>query len=204
MNVFDHGTWSRYQPDTMPDGFPAGLFVGAIFIRNDVSGVDWYDYLRGGSLDAVSVKAVCRQMSGGHWIVSVATVEQSRLLPDGCRVVELFDAIDFTDPNAPDPQSLFGGKMYDPSTNTLVDAPAPPVMIPDSVTKLGLKRSFDELGQWGTVKAAIAADPKTQEEWDLATSIKRTDPLVQGVIAVLNLTSDQVDQLIIRAHALTA
>jgi hypothetical protein len=78
--------------------------------------------------------------------------------------------------------------------------PSPPV--PASCTKLGLKRAFDELGQWGTVKAAIAADPNTQEEWDLAIDIKRTDVLVEGVIAAMSLTSEQVDNLLIRANAL--
>jgi hypothetical protein len=78
--------------------------------------------------------------------------------------------------------------------------PAPTV--PTSCTKLGLKRAFDELGQWATVKAAIAANPDTQEEWDLAVEIKRSDTLVQGMITVLGLTEEQVDNLLIRANAL--
>ncbi|MCK1543442.1 hypothetical protein IVB12_16110 [Bradyrhizobium sp. 179] len=86
--------------------------------------------------------------------------------------------------------------------NTPLPYEPPAPTVPTSCTKLGLKRAFDELGQWATVKAAIAADPDTQEEWDLAIEIKRTDSLVQGMIAALSLTSEQVDNLLIRANAL--
>jgi hypothetical protein len=80
-----------------------------------------------------------------------------------------------------------------------VEMPPP---VPTSCTKLGLKRAFDELGQWAAVKAAIASNPDTQEEWDLAIEIKRTDSLVEGMIAALDLTPLQVDNLLIRANAL--
>ena len=79
-------------------------------------------------------------------------------------------------------------------------APAPPV--PVSCSKLGLKRAFDELGTWPAIKAAIAADPIVEEEWDLATEIRRSDRLVQHMIAVVALTDSQVDNLLIRANAL--
>lgn len=79
---------------------------------------------------------------------------------------------------------------------------APPAPVPTSCTKLGLKRAFDELGQWTSVKAMIASNPDTQEEWDLAIEIKRTDALVQGMIAALSLTPEQVDGVLIRANAL--
>jgi hypothetical protein len=73
---------------------------------------------------------------------------------------------------------------------------------PTSCTKLGLKRAFDELGQWATIRTAIASNANTQEEWDLANEIKRGDSLVQGMIASLQLTTEQVDNLLIRANAL--
>lgn len=92
------------------------------------------------------------------------------------------------------------GGVYTPP---LVAQPAPPSPpMPTSCTKLGLKRAFDELGQWSAVKAAIASNANTQEEWDLAIEIKRTDTLVQGMIAALSLTTEQVDSLLIRASAL--
>lgn len=81
---------------------------------------------------------------------------------------------------------------------------APPVPIPDSCTKLGLKRAFDELGTWTAIKAAIASNEDIQEEWDLAIELKRADPLVQHMITQLNLTEEQVDSLLIRANELVA
>ncbi|UGA47088.1 hypothetical protein HU230_0014020 [Bradyrhizobium quebecense] len=87
----------------------------------------------------------------------------------------------------------------DPAVMAFLNPPAP---VPASCTKLGLKRAFDELGTWAAVKAAIAADANVQEEWDLATELRRADPLVQNMIAVLGLSEAQVDQLLIRANAL--
>ncbi|WP_338821449.1 hypothetical protein [Bradyrhizobium septentrionale] len=96
--------------------------------------------------------------------------------------------------------TLVGG-VYSPPAPPAAD-PLPPPPPPDSCTKLGLKRAFDELGNWATVKAEIAADAAVQEEWDLATEIRRADPLVQHMIAVVDLSDEQVDQLLIRANAL--
>ncbi len=196
--IVSYGTWSSYVPDPWPTGLPNNI----AFCKSDADGTDWYAFQAARGLSDESVKLVCRADANGRMIVQVATIEGSRLFPAGSLLLEMYDAMDMTDPAAPDPETAFGGKMYDAATNALIDAPAL-VVVPDSATKLGLKRAFDELAQWNAVKAIIAADAKTQEEWDLVTEIKRTDPLVQGVIAALNLTSDQVDQLIIRARALT-
>jgi hypothetical protein len=86
--------------------------------------------------------------------------------------------------------------------NTADPYVTPPPLIPDSCTKLGLKRAFDELGQWPAIKAAIAANPTAQEEWDLAVEIRRTDPIVQGMISAVGLTTEQVDNVLLRANAL--
>ncbi|MDI4231462.1 hypothetical protein OZ411_01365 [Bradyrhizobium sp. Arg237L] len=90
---------------------------------------------------------------------------------------------------------LAAGNVPDPYV-----PPAPHV--PESCTKLGLKRAFDELGQWPAIKAAISANPAAQEEWDLAVEIRRTDPIVQGMISAVGLTAEQVDNLLLRADAL--
>ena len=88
-----------------------------------------------------------------------------------------------------------------------VAAPAPLVpapVVPSSATKLGLKRALAEAGRWPAVKAAIAADPDVQEDWDLATLIRRDDPVTQAIVAGLGYGMGEVDALLVRAAALTA
>lgn len=80
----------------------------------------------------------------------------------------------------------------------------PPAPVPSSATKLGLKRALAEIGEWSNVKAALAADPDRQEEWDLATEILRSDPLTRAMVADLGLTDVQVDALLVRAAELVA
>lgn len=88
-------------------------------------------------------------------------------------------------------------------TAPMVEIVPPPISnIAATATKLGLKRAFEEMGIWQQVKDAIASDPDAQEEWGLAVDIKRDDPLTQKLIAGLHFTSEQVDNIIIRANAL--
>lgn len=82
--------------------------------------------------------------------------------------------------------------------------PITPAKVPNSASKLGLKRAFTELGQWDNVKAYLAANPDLQEDWDLAIEIKRSDPITQGAVTALNLSADQVDALLVRANELVA
>lgn len=88
--------------------------------------------------------------------------------------------------------------------NTASPYVAPISPVPDSASKLGLKRAFDEIGQWDNVKAYLAAHPDLQEDWDLAVEIKRTDPLTQGAIVALGLTNEQTNTLLTRAQELVA
>jgi hypothetical protein len=88
--------------------------------------------------------------------------------------------------------------------NTADPYVAPDAPIPASASKLGLKRAFDEIGQWDNVKAYLAANPNLQEDWDLAVEIKRTDPLTQGAIVALSLTDEQTDALLTRAEELVS
>jgi hypothetical protein len=90
---------------------------------------------------------------------------------------------------------LAAGNLPDP-------APVPARVIPTSATKLGLRRVFVEQGRWDQVKALIAADPDVQEEWDLATEIKRADPLVRGLIVALRLSDPDIEAIMIRAQEL--
>ncbi len=80
----------------------------------------------------------------------------------------------------------------------------PSLPVPTSASKLGLKRALAEIGLWDQVKAAIAADPDIQEEWDLAIEIRRTDPLVERLVAALGLAPAEVDAILIRSNELVA
>lgn len=82
-------------------------------------------------------------------------------------------------------------------------APTSDVIVSSSASRLGLVRFFKEQGTWDYVKALIASDPDTQEEWDVAIEIKRTDPLVQKMITAMSLSESDVDALLIRANELT-
>ncbi len=197
MNIVSHGSWTYYIPDVWPLGYPNNV----IFCRSEVDGADWYAFQQSRSLSDESVKLILRDDGHGRMIVQVATVDGSRLFPAGSLLLEVYDAIEFSDPNALDPQIMFGGKMLDATNNTLVDAPAL-VAIPESATKLGLRRVFVEQGRWDEVRAIIAADPVTQEEWDLAIEIKRNDPLTQRLMSALKLLPADVDAILLRAKQL--
>lgn len=96
-----------------------------------------------------------------------------------------------------------GGKSFAPPV-------PPPVPIPASCSRLGLKRALNETGpnavfaspEWPAVSAAIDADPEMKDDWDLATVIRREDPLVEKVIAARGYDAAIVDKILIRANAL--
>ncbi|MEH2513931.1 hypothetical protein V1291_005285 [Nitrobacteraceae bacterium AZCC 1564] len=113
--------------------------------------------------------------------------------PEGCSIIVNDDQV-----------YRIGGTLIDGVyTAPVTEAqPLPASALPKTATKLGLKRAFDELGMWDRVKAVIAADSEAQEEWGLALEIKRSDPLTQKLIAVLQLPTETVDHIIIRANEL--
>ncbi|MBN9601816.1 MAG: hypothetical protein J0G33_02675 [Afipia felis] len=108
---------------------------------------------------------------------------------------------DDTEPTSQAVKELLANKNYGIAPYV---PPVVPVTVPTSASKLGLKRAFTELGQWDNVKAYLAANPDLQEDWDLAIEIKRSDSLTQGAVTALNLSSDQVDSLLVRANELVA
>lgn len=193
MNIYDHGVWTSYTPTEYPDGITPSIAAKIVWFRND-EGLDFYAYRNAGGFDAVSVKASCLLIEG-KWVVMTASVDQSRLVPDDRRVIEIFDG------DMDDPLAAYQHMIYDPATLTLSSAP-PGVIVPDVASKLGLKRALSELGLWPQVKELIASEPDTQEEWDLALEIKRADPLTKGLLAAMNLSTAQVDAILIRARQL--
>jgi hypothetical protein len=75
--------------------------------------------------------------------------------------------------------------------------------VPTHVTPLQIRRALRELDLMDQVESYVSTAPMTiQEAWEYAVQINRADPLVQAAADHLGLTSAQVDQLFIRAHAL--
>jgi len=71
-----------------------------------------------------------------------------------------------------------------------------PNAVPKEVTKLQIVRALRQFELAARFKSALAAAGEiTQEDWQLAVSIRRNDPMVKGFAALLELTEDQLDDL---------
>ena len=120
MIIRDHGEWVRYVPKVLPNDAPEN----AMFCKRSTDCVDWYDYVNR-ERDAISAGSVMFAADWredvGQYIVGAATYDVTQLFPAGFIVREI---IDYT---GSDPQKDFGGKAYDPETDTFSDPPlAPP------------------------------------------------------------------------------
>ncbi|MDP4005054.1 hypothetical protein [Methylobacterium sp. NEAU K] len=178
----EHGTWSPYTPNPMPQ-WAAALGNSIKFLRSDASGVDWYTY-RGGarSFAAGSVLATTlKNPATGVESVKAVGRDPSMLFPSGQRLIE----ISGVDPTEANPLGLFEEMTFDPVSLTFSAPVAPTPPPPTSCTKLGLKRAFDQRNLWPTVREMIASNADMQEEWDLAVSVQKSDPLIQVAIAGL-------------------
>lgn len=184
--MIDYGVFRAYVPDPLPAWAPAGTTV--LFVRSE-SGEDFYDVRR--RLEAEVPRTYLYVVDD----VVRGTQPDAGLLfpPDGYRLIGIDPVED---------HASLRGKRLD-ADGTFHDVPPP---APTSCSRLGLKRAFDELGLWPTVRAMIEADADRAEEWSLATVIRRADPLVQGAIAALTAggVAVDVDALLVRANALTA
>lgn len=81
---------------------------------------------------------------------------------------------------------------------SFVAPPAGPPVVPKTISKLQLVRALRSAGHWGNVKATLAqADATTQEDWEYAFKINRSDPVVASFAAALGLTEDNLDDIFI-------
>jgi hypothetical protein len=97
--------------------------------------------------------------------------------------------------------------LGDPTEHGLVrDLVLPPPPPTASCTRLGLMRAFSEMKLWTQVKTFIAADPDRQEQWDLATTLKLSDPIMVAAIQAFALSGITIDpvKLVTRANELVA
>jgi hypothetical protein len=77
------------------------------------------------------------------------------------------------------------------------------LQVPTSVTMLQARLAIDAAGLTSAVAAAIAGQSQfVQDSWNYATTVNRTDPVVNSLGAALGLTSAQLDHLFQQAAQL--
>lgn len=74
--------------------------------------------------------------------------------------------------------------------------------IPQSITRIQAMKVMKSMGLWDTFKAVIASNQDAQDEWDLATELQRSNEFVLALMPILNLTSEQLDELFTQASVL--
>jgi hypothetical protein len=85
-----------------------------------------------------------------------------------------------------------------------VDTPAPPIVVmrkvPQSVSMRQTRLALLAAGLLDDVEAAMATQPRAaQIEWEFATEVLRSSPLVAGLSGAIRLTEAQLDDLFILA-----
>lgn len=103
----------------------------------------------------------------------------------------------------------------DPTTIIVDPVKARQLRIPEAVTKVGLKRACEERADWNgsgmnlwqIAKTALAAlGESEQDDWNLATSISRTNTtfLNFATSPEIGASLDQIDDIFIRAAEIDA
>ncbi len=98
MAVKDHGLWEIYTPVEHPADAPRN----AAFCRRADDGFDWYEYVnveegnpfhkgRKKQFGIGTVKCVIDRDADGNDMVRTAAVDETRLFPEGGRLIELLD-----------------------------------------------------------------------------------------------------------------
>lgn len=128
MNIKNHGQWSLYRPDPLPEHAPPN----ALFARRASDGKDWYKYLREeGSFTEGSIILTVYQGD----IVGTATRDPTAIFPGhDARVLEIIGVEGIADP-----LKEFGNKLYDEVTGEFHEPPPPQRVQGPSVEEL-LKR----------------------------------------------------------------
>lgn len=103
------------------------------------------------------------------------------------------------------PFSVVGqGTIVDADTITWPAPPAPPVVVPESVSPRQIREALMDAGLFDTVDGAVAAsgDRKLQNWWEFATEFQRTNPHVLAMAQALGVTDAQLDGIWILAGSL--
>ena len=86
--------------------------------------------------------------------------------------------------------------------NEYPTTPAPPVVIPQSISPRQARLKLLEADLLDNLEAVITTNRAWQIEWEYATEVKRDSPLIDAVASEAGLTSDQIDQMFIEASEL--
>lgn len=72
--------------------------------------------------------------------------------------------------------------------------------VPPEAPKLHLVRQLREMGLWDQVKAYLQGDPVLWEDFQLANSVERHDPIVNYIQGLLGISKEDVDDIFIRSN----
>lgn len=103
------------------------------------------------------------------------------------------------------PFSVVGqGEIVEAATITWPDPPAPPVVVPESVSPRQIREALMDAGLFDAVDGAVAVsgDRKLQNWWEFATEFQRTNPHVLAMAQALGVTDAQLDGIWILAGSL--
>lgn len=106
--------------------------------------------------------------------------------------------------NADLPKTVVGqGEIVEADTITWPEPPAPPVPVPQSVTMRQAARALLDADLLDDVEALVATLPRAyQIDWERASVVERSNPLVEIVRQQKNMTDAQIDDLFITAATL--
>jgi hypothetical protein len=195
MKMINHGTWSSYVPNPIPQG----LMPNTLFAKSDTTAQDWYDALYNKTsplLAAGSVAITAMKDDSGVWRTMAATKDATALFPARQLLLEV------TGFTGTDPQLYFGGKQYVEASNSIEVIPLPSTAV-ISVTPRQARLALLAAGLLDQASAAVAAaGGATLITWEYATEFLRNDPLIISIGASLNLTPAQIDALFAQAATL--
>jgi len=89
-----------------------------------------------------------------------------------------------------------GAVIGDLYVNGAFTTPTTPAPVPEAVTPVQFRRALRQAGLYDAVTAYVATqDADTQDAWEYAVSIPRSDALVALAAAGLGQTDEEVDDL---------
>ena len=131
-------------------------------------------------------------VSGAEIYLQSLTVEQRQAMGIFAR----FSYGDYTEPLS----SVADDCIYVPTRKTMKVEEQP-----YDISKIGLKEQLKEIGLWDEFITVLKSDPDKYEDFDLAGSLKSTDPRVlsmkQICVGMFGLTVEFVDAMLKRCKA---